>query len=260
MEIIDQLTTIVGSHGVLVGGNLVAYEQDWRSRAKGKCLAVVFPHSTQEVVDLVNFCTYHHIAIIPQGGNTGLVLGALPDSTGQQLILNLQKLKAFRGFSKTDLSIIVEGGCTLKEVQDFVACHDLLFPLSLASEDSCTIGGNLATNAGGVQVMRYGNARELCLGLEVVTPEGKVLNNLNSLKKDNTGYDWKNIYIGSEGTLGIITAAKLKLFTQPSATLCTWMVTHRFSSLITLLQQSQMYWGNRVVAFEVMNQIGRAHV
>ena len=205
-------------------GDLSAYEVDWRKRFAGKALAVVRPGSTAEVAAVVRLCAEHGTGIVAQGGNTGLVGGSVPDQSGTQIVLSLARLDRVRSIDAANLTMTVEAGCVLQRVQEAAAQEGLLFALSLAAEGSCTIGGNLATNAGGTQVLRYGNARELCLGLEVVTAAGEVWDGLSALRKDNTGYDLRDLMIGSEGTLGIITAAALKLHPRPAA-LLTAMAT-----------------------------------
>jgi FAD/FMN-containing dehydrogenase len=207
----------VGPSHVLTEGDLSAWEQDWRRRWRGKALAVVRPGSTAEVAAVVRPARATGVAMVPQGGNTGLVGGGVPDASGTQVLLSLQRLNRIRAIDAANLTLTAEAGCVLQAVQEAAAAQGLLFPLSLAAEGSCTIGGNLATNAGGTQVLRYGNARDLCLGLEVVTADGEVWDGLSGLRKDNTGYDLRDLFIGSEGTLGIITAATLKLAPQPAA-------------------------------------------
>ncbi len=214
---LEALAAIVGSQHVLTGEQAQASLTDWRDRYSGAARAVVRPGSTQEVAALVRWCSTHGVPIVAQGGNTGLCGGATPDASGTAIVLSLARMNAVRGIDLDNDTMVVEAGCILQQVQQ--AAHDAgrLFPLSLAAEGSCTIGGNLATNAGGTQVLRYGNARELTLGLEVVTAQGEVWHGLRGLRKDNTGYSLRDLFIGSEGSLGIITAATLKLFPQPVA-------------------------------------------
>ena len=181
----------------------------------GQALAVVRPASTQEVAEILRLCNETGTALVPQGGNTGLVGGQVPDGTGRAILLSLNRMDRLREVDLASNTMIVEAGMTLAHVQEEADKVDRLFPLSLASEGSCTIGGNLATNAGGTAALAYSNARDLVNGLEVVLADGRVLNNLSKLKKDNTGYDLKHVFIGSEGTLGIITAAVVKLFPRP---------------------------------------------
>ncbi len=203
---------------------------------QGKALAVVRPGSTQEVAAVVKVCAAAGVAIIPQGGNTGLSVGSTPDASGTQVVLSLTRMQRRSARVDADnLTITVEAGCILQNLQQAAQQAGFLFPLSLAAEGSCTIGGNLGANAGGTQVVRYGNARELCLGLEVVTPQGDVWDGLTGLRKDNTGYDLRNLFIGSEGTLGIITAATMKLFPQPVARLTAFAAVPSMQAAVRLL-------------------------
>ena len=240
--LLESLRRIVGPNHVLTEGDLSAYQNDWRKRSQGRALAVVRPCSTQEVADVVKACAAAGVSIVPQGGNTGLVVGSTPDDSGTQILLNLQRMQAVRQLDAANLSLTVEAGCILQNVQQAASDAGLLFPLSLAAQGSCSIGGNLATNAGGTQVVRYGNARELCLGLEVVTAQGEIWNGLSGLRKDNTGYDLRDLFVGSEGTLGIITAATLKLFPTPAARLTAWAVLPTLDAAVQLLTLA--HWSN----------------
>jgi FAD/FMN-containing dehydrogenase len=251
---LDQLRQIVGAAYVLTDGDLVAWEQDWRRRSRGKALAVVRPADTAQVAAVVKACAQAKVAIVPQGGNTGLSVGSTPDGSGTQIVLSLTRLNQVRHIDKDNLSFTVEAGCILQSLQDTADKHGLLFPLSLAAEGSCTIGGNLGTNAGGTQVVRYGNTRELCLGLEVVTPQGEVWDGLKGLRKDNTGYDLRDLFIGSEGTLGIITAATMKLFPQPAAQLTAWAAVPSMEAAVRLLGMAHRHLGAGLTGFEVMGQ------
>jgi FAD/FMN-containing dehydrogenase len=224
MNLIETLRGIVGAGHVLTDGDLRAWEEDWRKRDRGKALAVVRPASTEQVAAVVKACAAAGTSIVPQGGNTGLVGGSTPDGSGTQVLLSLQRMNKVRAIDAANLTMTVEAGCVLQALQESAQQQGLLFPLSLAAEGSCTIGGNLGTNAGGTQVVRYGNARDLCLGLEVVTPQGEVWEGLTGLRKDNTGYDLRDLFIGSEGTLGIITAATMKLYPLPAASLTAWAI------------------------------------
>ncbi|MFO0299183.1 MAG: FAD-binding oxidoreductase, partial [Pseudomonadota bacterium] len=215
--LLEALAGIVGPAQVLRDGDLSAYEADWRKRWRGRALAVVRPGSTAEVAAVVRACAAHGTTIVPQGGNTGLVGGGVPDASGTQVLLSLQRLNRVRSLDAANLTLTVESGCVLQAAQQAAAAAGLLLPLSLAAEGSCTVGGNLATNAGGTQVLRWGNARELCLGLEVVTAAGDVWDGLTGLRKDNTGYDLRDLFVGAEGTLGVITAATMKLYPLPVA-------------------------------------------
>jgi FAD/FMN-containing dehydrogenase len=252
--LLDTLRRIVGAAHVLTDGDLSAWELDWRKRSRGKALAVVRPGCTQEVADVVKACASTGFSIVPQGGNTGLVVGSTPDDSGTQVVLSLQRMQAVRAIDTANLTMAVEAGCILQNLQDVADKAGFLFPLSLAAEGSCTIGGNLATNAGGTQVLRYGNARELCLGLEVVTAQGEIWNGLGGLRKDNTGYDLRNLFIGSEGTLGIITAATMKLYPQPAARLTAWAAVPSLEAAVTLLGLAHQHLGAGLTGFEVMGQ------
>ena len=253
-ELLCTLRQIVGPAEVHTEGDLSAWEQDWRRRARGKALAVVRPANAQEVAAVVRACAAAGAPIVPQGGNTGLSLGATPDASGREIVLSLTRLNAVRAVDAANLTLTAEAGCLLHAVQAAAAQAGLLFPLSLASEGSCTIGGNLATNAGGTQVLRYGNARELCLGLEVVTAQGEVWSGLRGLRKDNTGYDLRDLFIGSEGTLGIITAATLKLFPQPAAQLTAWAAVPSLAHAVALLGLARQHLDAGLTAFEAMGR------
>lgn len=252
--LLEQLRAIVGASHVLTDGDLTAWEQDWRKRSRGKALAVVRPASTQEVAEVVRACAAAGTAIVAQGGNTGLAVGSIPDESGTELVLSLQRMIAVRGIDAANLTMTVEAGCVLQSVQEAAASAGFLFPLSLAAEGSCTIGGNLATNAGGTQVLRYGNARDLCLGLEVVTPQGRIWEGTSGLRKDNTGYDLRDLMIGSEGTLGIITAATLKLYPLPAAQLTAWAAVPSMDHAVTLLGLAHRHLGSGLTGFEVMGR------
>ena len=254
LAFLEQLRGICGQAHVLTEGDLSAWEIDWRKRSYGKALAVVRPGNTDEVAQVVKACQAARVSLVPQGGNTGLVVGSTPDDSGSQLVLSLQRLRAVREIDAANLTITVEAGCVLQHVQEAALQAGFLFPLSLAAEGSCTIGGNLATNAGGTQVLRYGNARELCLGLEVVTAAGEVWHGLSGLRKDNTGYDLRDLYIGSEGTLGVITAATLKLYPLPAARLTAWAAVASMDEAVALLGLAQQHLGASLTGFEVMGQ------
>jgi FAD/FMN-containing dehydrogenase len=251
---LEQLRGICGHAHVLTEGDLSAWEIDWRKRSYGKALAVVRPGNTDEVARVVKACLAARVSLVPQGGNTGLVVGSTPDESGSQLVLSLQRLRAVREIDAANLTITVEAGCVLQHVQEAALQAGFLFPLSLAAEGSCTIGGNLASNAGGTQVLRYGNARDLCLGLEVVTAAGEVWHGLSGLRKDNTGYDLRDLYIGSEGTLGVITAATLKLYPLPAASLTAWAAVASVDEAVALLGLAQQHLGANLTGFEVMGQ------
>lgn len=253
-ELLHALRQAVGEAHVLANTDLSAWEQDWRKRVRGKALAVVRPGSTAEVASVVQACAAHRTAIVPQGGNTGLVVGSVPDASGTQVLLSLQRMNRVRQLDAENLTVTVEAGCVLQQVQEHCAAQGLLYPLSLGSEGSCTIGGNLGTNAGGTQVVRYGNTREFCLGLEVVTAQGEVWNGLSGLRKDNTGYDLRHLFIGSEGTLGIITAATMKLYPMPAARLTAWACVPSLRAAVALLGLAHRQLGAGLTGFEVMGQ------
>ena len=234
--------------------DLSAWENDWRKRARGRAQAVARPGNTAEVAAVVKACAAAGASIVPQGGNTGLVVGSVPDDTGTQVVLSLGRMQAVRAVDAANLTFTVEAGCILQNLQAAADSAGFLFPLSLAAEGSCTIGGNLATNAGGTQVLRYGNARELCLGLEVVTAQGDIWNGLSGLRKDNTGYDLRDLFIGSEGTLGIITAATLKLYPQPSARLTAWAAVPTLEAAVALLALARQRLSAGLTGFEIMGQ------
>ncbi|MES2185780.1 MAG: FAD-binding oxidoreductase [Pseudomonadota bacterium] len=251
---LECLRRTVGDANVLVGEDLTAWEQDWRRRVRGKALAVVRPGSTAEVSAVVKACVAAGVSIVPQGGNTGLVAGSTPDASGKQLVLSMTRMNAVRHIDGANLTVTVEAGCVLQVLQETAEKAGYLFPLSLAAEGSCTIGGNLGTNAGGTQVLRYGNARDLCLGLEVVTAQGETWDGLTGLRKDNTGYDLRNLFVGSEGTLGIITAATMKLYPQPAARLTAWAAVPSLTHAVTLLGMAHRQLGAGLTGFEVMGQ------
>ena len=248
----DTLRTLVGDAHVLTEGDLTAYEQDWRKRDRGRALAVVRPGSTAEVAAVVKACAAAGVSLVPQGGNTGMVVGSIPDNTGTQVLLSLQRLNRIRSVDTANLTVTVEAGCVLQALQEACEKQGFLFPLSLAAEGSCTIGGNLATNAGGTQVVRYGNTRELCLGLEVVTAQGEIWSGLTGLRKDNTGYDLRHLFIGSEGTLGIITAATLRIYPLPAAQLTAYAAVPSLDAAVALLGLAHQHLNAGLTGFEVM--------
>ena len=236
-------------------GETEAYLTDWRKRYRGQALGVALPENTEEVAALVRLCADHHIAVVPQGGNTGLVGGATPDDSGQSIVLSLRRMNRIRAIDPKADTITVEAGCILAEIQQAAARANRLFPLSLAAEGSCTIGGNLSTNAGGTQVLRYGNARAQCLGLEVVTAGGEIWDGLRALRKDNTGYDLRDLFIGAEGTLGIITAATLTLQPRPAAQVTALAAVQSLEAALELLALARTHLGPALTAFEVMSKV-----
>ena len=254
-ELITELARTVGPANVLrAPEDLSGYELDWRKRWHGRALAVVRPGSTAEVAAVVKACAAAGVSLVPQGGNTGLVGGGVPDDQARQVVLSLRRMTAVRQIDADNLTMTVEAGCVLQAVQAAAEAQGLLFPLSLAAEGSCTIGGNLATNAGGTQVLRFGNARDLCLGLEVVTPAGEIWDGLSGLRKDNTGYDLRGLFIGSEGTLGVITAATLKLFPLPATTVTALASCPSLEAAVELLGLARSRLDASLTGFEVMNR------
>jgi FAD/FMN-containing dehydrogenase len=254
-SILSQLNQILEQKYILIEEEDKApYLTDWRKRYTGKALAVVLPRTTQEVAKIVQLCAANQIALVPQGGNTGFCGGATPDDSGEQIVLNLKRMNTIREIDVANQTITLEAGCILQTVQEKAAEQDFLFPLSLGAEGSCMIGGNLATNAGGTNVLRYGNTRDLCLGLEVVTAKGEIWNGLKGLRKDNTGYDLRDLFIGSEGTLGIITAAVMKLYPLPISQWTTLVATDSIASTIALLNLFQKRATSLLTGFEMMTQ------
>ncbi len=252
MDHLKALRETVGTAQVLGGANADPYAVDWRERYRGRPFAVVRPGSTGEVAAVVRLCAQAGIPVIPQGGNTGLCGGATPDDSGRAVILSLRRLNRIRGIDTDNDTMEVEAGCVLQAVQEAAREAGRLFPLSLGSEGSCTIGGNLATNAGGTEVLRYGNMRELALGLEVVTAEGEVWHGLRGLRKDNTGYDLRDLFIGSEGTLGVITAATLKLYPLPAAQCTAFLALDSLEAAVAVLGRARAGFGPALTGFELM--------
>ncbi|MEE3025009.1 MAG: FAD-binding oxidoreductase, partial [Pseudomonadota bacterium] len=215
-ELISALCSIVGDSGLKTGGDeTTPFLTDWHGQYQGRSLAVVMPDTTEQVSQVMALADRHDIAVVPQGGNTGFMGGATPDDTGHSILLSLRRMNRIREIDPVNMSMTVEAGCVLQSLHEATEQQGLYFPLNLAAKGSCTIGGNLGTNAGGLNVVRYGTTRELTLGVEVVLIGGRVLNLLSGLRKDNTGYDLRHLFVGSEGTLGVITAATMKLFPQP---------------------------------------------
>lgn len=260
--LLNALGAALGDAHVLLPGehDLTPFQRDWRKRYAGRALAVLRPADAAEVATVIRLAREHRVAVVPQGGNTGLVGGGVPDDSGTQLLLSLQRLNRVRQIDAANLTMTVEAGCVLQQVQQTAAQAGLLFPLSLAAEGSCTIGGNLSTNAGGTQVLRYGNARELCLGLEVVTADGDLWDGLSGLRKDNTGYDLRDLFIGAEGTLGVITAATLKLHPQPKARMTALAACTSLPRAVELLNLAQARCGAALTGFELMNELSLALV
>ena len=254
-DLISTLAGIVGANQVLTEpADIAPFVTDWRGRYRGAARCVVRPAHTAEVAAVVKACAETGTAIVPQGGNTSLCGAATPDAAGESVVLCLGRLNRVLALDTGNNTITVEAGCTLAAVQEAARAADRLFPLALASEGSCQIGGNLSTNAGGVQVLRYGNARELTLGLEVVLPNGEVWAGLRGLRKDNTGYDLKHLFIGAEGTLGVITAAVLKLFPLPKRQTTCWLNVASPAAAVTLLNAAKSAFDAQLTAFELVSE------
>lgn len=247
-----ELKNLLGPKGFSMDEDVLAqHNAEARGKFDGKAEIILFPACTDEVAKAVAICAAHDIAIVPQGGNTGRCGGAVADQG--QVILNLKRMNKITDLDGRDFTVTVEAGAILKSIQDAAATHDLLFPLSLGAEGSCQIGGNLATNAGGLNVIRYGNTRDLVLGLEVVLPDGSIWNGLSKLRKDNTGYDLRHLFIGAEGTLGIITKATLKLFPQPKHIATAWVAVPTPDAALDLLALARRDSGDAIAAFELMS-------
>ena len=251
--IIKDLVSMLGAKAVLHHDDDTAlFLSDWHGRYHGKAYAVALPETTDQVSALLAYADKHNIIVVPQGGNTSFMGGATPDASGHTILLSLRRMNKIRNIDRQNMSITVEAGCVLQTLQDRADDVGLYFPLNLAAKGSCTIGGNLGTNAGGLNVVRYGTTRQLALGLEVVLMGGEVIELLSGLRKDNTGYDLKNLFIGSEGTLGVITAATMRLFPKPVARSTAFAEVRDVSAAVELLHRVQAASGGMVEAFELI--------
>lgn len=254
-ELLHALGEIVGPAGLIEDeAAMQAYLSDWRNAYRGRAALVVRPASREEVAAVVRACHQAGVALVPQGGNTGLCGGSIPDESGRQVVLSLTRMTRIRQVDPANETITVEAGVILQRLQEAAADVGRLFPLSLGAEGSCTIGGNLATNAGGTAVLRYGNMRDLTLGLEVVLPDGRIWDGLRGLRKDNTGYDLKHLFIGSEGTLGIITAAVLKLYPAVRSRTTAWVALPSPQAAVDLIGRMRALCGDRLTGFELMSR------
>lgn len=252
-QIIAALIAICGEKYVLTSdADTAPYLTDWRGDYQGKARAILLPASTQEVAEIIAIADEHHIPVVPQGGNTSLCGGATPDAGGTAMVISTARMNKIRHLDLQSQTITVDAGCILEHIHQAAEKEGMLFPLNFGARGTCQIGGNLSTNAGGLNVVRYGNTRQLCLGLEIVTPQGKVMDLLSPLKKDNTGYDLKDLFIGAEGTLGMITGATLQLFPALTATATAWAGVTDINAAIALLHRTQSASGGNVVAFELM--------
>jgi len=256
-DFVARLRAIVGERGLILDEpGKHPYLTDWRENYLGSALAIVRPATTEEVSAVVKLCAAENVAIVPQGGNTGMSGGATPQEDGREIVLSLTRMNRILDIDKVGYAMTVEAGVVLKTIQETAADNDRLFPLSLGAEGSCTIGGNLSTNAGGVQVLHYGNARNLVMGLEVVLPNGDVWNGLRALKKDNTGYDLRDLYLGAEGTLGIITKAVLKLWPKPKDHATSWSAVPSPQAAVELLSAAYAASEDNVTSCELMGRQG----
>ncbi|MFZ1098739.1 MAG: FAD-binding oxidoreductase [Steroidobacteraceae bacterium] len=253
---LDALRGILGADGLLSGADCAQYLVDHRQLYQGRALGVALPRSVAQVSQLLAWCDARRIGVVPHGGNTSYCGGATPDESGRQLVLSLARLNRVRNVDPANYSLTAEAGCILAQVQQAAADAQLFFPLSLGSEGSCHIGGNLSTNAGGTAVLRYGMMRDLVLGLEVVLADGRVLECLSALRKDNTGYDIRGLFLGAEGTLGVITAASLKLFPQIASVATAFAAVAGVRAAVTLLARLRAASGDRVSSFELIPRIG----
>ena len=257
MSLVSQLQSLLGSHSVLTSEMDVApHASDWRGRYQGNACCVVLPSAVEQVAAVVRTCAEHGVPIVPQGGNTSLCEGAVPRSGNvPSVVINLQRMRRVRAVDVGNNSIEVEAGCVLAHVQQAATEHERLYPVSLGAEGSCQIGGNIATNTGGTGVLRYGNTRENVLGLEVVLPDGQIWDGLYGLRKNNTGFDLKHLFIGSEGTLGVITAATLKLHPLPTSYATAWMALASPQAALSMLGLFQQRCDVVLSAYEMMNDI-----
>ncbi|KIL97111.1 D-2-hydroxyglutarate dehydrogenase [Paramagnetospirillum magnetotacticum MS-1] len=257
MSNIDQLAAIVGPGNVITDSNdLAPYLVEERGLYHGAALAVVRPNSTAQVAEVVKLCASAGIPMVPQGGNTGLCGGAVPSEDGRAVVISTERLTRIRAVDPVDFTLTAEAGCILSNLQQAAAEADCLFPLSLGAEGSCRIGGNISTNAGGTNVLRYGNTRDLVLGLEVVLPDGQVWNGLKRLRKDNTGYALQHLFIGAEGTLGLITACVLKLFPRPREIATAFVALSDLEAALPLFARARTASGDSVTACELVPRIG----
>lgn len=254
-DVVERLKAVVGPPGVIEdAADIAPYCRSWRDDWQGDVPVVLRPKSTAEVAALVKICAETGTRIVPQGGNTGLTGASQPHAGRTEVIISTARMKEVRNIDLANETMTVEAGVVLQEIQNIAASNNRLFPLSLGAEGSCQIGGNISTNAGGTQVIRYGNTRNLVLGLEVVLPDGRIWDGLRGLRKDNTGYDLKQLYIGGEGTLGIITAAVLRMFPKPSATATAWLAVSSPSAAVELLSLMKERLGDQISAFELLQR------
>jgi len=256
---VAEIVSIVGEGGILRGAEAGArYWRDWSGDNVGTPMAVVRPRTTEQVSRLVALCARHGFPVVPQGGHTGLVAGGVPSRAGNEIVLSLELMNAIGDIDAHNFSVVVQAGCVLETVRGYVAEHGFVFPLALGSQGSCQIGGAIATNAGGLNVLRYGMMRELVLGIEAVLPDGRIWNGLKALRKDNTGYDLKQLILGSEGTIGIVTAAALKLFPAPTQVEIAFVALRSVADVVELYGRARRELCDLLSAFELLTQEGVA--
>jgi FAD/FMN-containing dehydrogenase len=254
-ELLANLKAVVGRSGFVEdASDLAPYLNDWRSLYHGRASLVLKPASSEEAAKIVQLCAAARVGIVPQGGNTGLVGGSVPDESGNQIVVSMSRLNRIRAIEPEDFTITVEAGCILANVQQAAADAGRLFPLSLGAEGRCQIGGVISTNAGGIAVLHYGSMRDLVLGIEAVLPDGRIWNGLKRLRKDNTGYDLKHLFIGAEGTLGLVTAAVLKLFPKPRTRVTAFAALASAEAAVQLLARLRAQTGDTVTSFELMSR------
>lgn len=256
----EQLRDLIGAAHVLTEPqDVAAYVEDWRGRYRGEVLAVVQPANTQEVAAVVKACAQAGVSVIPQGGHTSMVGGATPvgarrDNGTAPVVVTLRRLHRIREIDAVGNTLIAEAGCILQTLQEAADAHGRLYPVTLGAEGSCQIGGNVSTNAGGTGVLKYGNTREQVLGLEVVLPDGRIWDGLRALRKDNTGYNLKHLFIGGEGTLGIVTAVAVRLYPKPARIATAWLTFENVENALACLAEFQSIAGDRIAGYELLNQ------
>ncbi|MEN3367532.1 MAG: hypothetical protein V7606_4806 [Burkholderiales bacterium] len=254
-RLLEELKGIVGSMAVISDPvEMQPYLSDWRGSFSGAARCVVKPASTEETAAVVALCARHRIPMVPQGGNTGMCGGATPGKSGREIILNMSRMNKILDIDVRNNTLTVQAGCILQHIKDAADDADRLFPLALGAQGSCEIGGNLSTNAGGVNVLKYGNARSFVLGLEVVMPDGSVFDTLKGLRKDNSGYDLKHLFIGAEGTLGIITAAVLQLYPKARVSTTAWLAVDDPAAAVDVLGRLRGEIGERITCFELISR------
>ncbi|MBN9244306.1 MAG: FAD-binding oxidoreductase [Mesorhizobium sp.] len=254
LSLVERICQAVGADRVLTRpGDVAGYYRDWLGRTEGRARCVVLPRSTQEVAAVVRLCAEAGEPVVPQGGNTGVCGGAVPSADGRGIVLSLSRLNAIRRLDVEEDVLVAEAGCVLLDLKRRAEAADRLLPLSLGAEGSCQIGGNVSTNAGGIAAIRYGSARDLVLGLEVVLPDGRIWDGLRRLRKDNAGYRLKDLFIGAEGTLGVVTAVALKLFAAPVSSRLAWCAADSVEAAIALLQRCRRRFREDLAAFELMS-------